>query len=222
MMNNVPTDKYNVAWFKLAECISRGEKERALGVYRLLAHSLDDAPFSLQLQGDILLSFKDHKGAVESYYQAIESYRNGKRLLQAAAVAEHILALSDEAEKHKVLTLLIDLYSELRISDKVIAYAQTQCAFYLVQDEVEHALETMVRLDTLVESNEVMVLRQDLIVALIKHGALPMNLVLAQLHKMLDGLSIDNNKLALQQFMTLIEELSSDYYAQARTYLNRS
>ena len=60
MMKHLPSDKYNVAWFKLAECVARGEKEKALGVYRLLVHSLDEPAFIRQLEGDLLLAFKDY------------------------------------------------------------------------------------------------------------------------------------------------------------------
>src|SRR5437899_218534 len=92
-MRYFPSDKYNVAWFKLAECVSRGEKERALGVYRLLAHSLNDSAFARQLQGDILLSFNDVAGAVEHYRTAATLYQQDERLLEAAAVYEHIVNL---------------------------------------------------------------------------------------------------------------------------------
>jgi hypothetical protein len=37
-MKQTQVDKHTIAWFKIAECVSRGEKERALGVYRLLSH----------------------------------------------------------------------------------------------------------------------------------------------------------------------------------------
>ncbi len=66
-MKQVPSGKYTIAWFKLAECVSRGEKERALGVYRLLSHSLDDSALVCQLEGDIFLSFNDKQQAVTNY-----------------------------------------------------------------------------------------------------------------------------------------------------------
>jgi hypothetical protein len=221
MMNNVPTDKYNVAWFKLAECVARGEKERALGVYRLLAHSLNDVAFALQLQGDILLSFNDLAGAFESYHLAVEGYRKDHRLLHAAAVAEHILTLTPAAEKHTILTLLIDLYSELRMSDKVIAYGQQQCATFLSQGQIHEAIEAMVQLDGLAELDEVIMVRQELIFAMIAHGAVPLDLVLLQLHKMLDGL-VATQAGALQQFMAKLESLSPEVYSQAQNYCNRA
>ena len=89
-MRHVPSDKYNVAWFKLAECVSRGEKERALGVYRLLAHSFGDEAFAYQLMGDLLLSFDDAQ-AIAKYQEAADRYTQEERWLEAAAVYEHLL-----------------------------------------------------------------------------------------------------------------------------------
>src|SRR5580700_10433765 len=87
---NIPADKYNVAWFKLAECVSRGEKERALGVYRLLAHSFDDRAFASQLEADIFYAFDDKVMAKDRYDRAITLYKKEKRFLEAAAVGEHM------------------------------------------------------------------------------------------------------------------------------------
>ena len=74
-MKHVPQDKYNVAWFTLAECVARGEKVRALGVYRLLAYSIDDSAFRRQLEGDILLAFQDKDDAIVKYKEAAFLYQ---------------------------------------------------------------------------------------------------------------------------------------------------
>ncbi|MDZ4151079.1 hypothetical protein, partial [Methylicorpusculum sp.] len=96
-----------MAWFALAECISRGEKERALGVYRLLSHSFDDCALKVQLEADILWSFRDG-GALKKYEQAAELFTKERRLLEAAAVFEHVITLAP----HSLYALdsLIQLY----------------------------------------------------------------------------------------------------------------
>ena len=73
-MKQAVSNKYNIAWFKLADCVSRGEKERAFGVYRLLSHSLDDQALARQLEGDLLLAFQDD-GAVDKYREAVNLYK---------------------------------------------------------------------------------------------------------------------------------------------------
>src|SRR3990172_12400757 len=127
-MKQVPSDKYNVAWFKLADCIARGEKERALGVYRLLSHSLDDQALSLQLYGDILLSFQDVK-AHEKYKQAAQLYHERNKLLEAAAVYEHLAVL--EPKTIDIRIALIDIYQHLAIASKVCFYVEFVLAHFL-------------------------------------------------------------------------------------------
>ena len=69
--------KFNVAWFKLAEFVGRKEKERALGVYRLLSHSLPDDAFAAQLRGRFLMAFYDEK-AVDAYVKAARLYEKNQ------------------------------------------------------------------------------------------------------------------------------------------------
>ena len=52
-LTGVAPGVYSVAWFKLAEFVTRKEKERAFGVYRLLSHSIADRAFAAQLEACI-------------------------------------------------------------------------------------------------------------------------------------------------------------------------
>lgn len=90
-MKHAQTDRYTIAWFKIADCLSRGEKERALGVYRLLSHSFNDDALSLQLEADIYLSCNEQPRAIELYRHAIDLFVKAERFLEAAAVSEHLL-----------------------------------------------------------------------------------------------------------------------------------
>lgn len=95
-----------VAWFKIADFVARGEKERALHMYPLLMHSVSDQAFSLQLEGDILLSFGDML-ALERYHAAVQIYKKSGRIRQAISVYEHVSAL---VEDETVLQELLNLY----------------------------------------------------------------------------------------------------------------
>jgi tetratricopeptide (TPR) repeat protein len=92
-MKQMQFDKHTIAWFKIAECVSRGEKERALGVYRLLSHSFNDNAVARQLEADIYLSFGDQEQAIPLYRQAMEFYQKSDRFLEAVAVSEHLIVL---------------------------------------------------------------------------------------------------------------------------------
>jgi tetratricopeptide (TPR) repeat protein len=122
-MKQVPLEKYSVAWFKLAECVSRREKERALGVYRLLSHSIDDQAFKYQLEADLLLAFNDTPQAVEKYLLAIESYKQTDRLFEMAALYNHLVTL--EPNKHEHLTQLVVVYHALKLESKVFRYIES-------------------------------------------------------------------------------------------------
>jgi hypothetical protein len=122
-MKQVISEKYSVAWFKIAECVIRGEKERAFGVYRLLAHSLDDDACAQQLAGDIFLSFDDVHAAIQKYTNAAQRYEETQRLLQAAAVYEHLALLDEQPLLHH--KKLMELYKALSLPNKVNAHAHT-------------------------------------------------------------------------------------------------
>jgi hypothetical protein len=115
-MKQYSSEKHNVAWFMLSECVSRGEKERAMGVYKLLAHSIDDKAFSRQLEGDLLWAFEDGAAATR-YLEAAALYKKNKRFIEAAAVYEHLVALAPDNEEYAVG--LIALYQTLNFSDTV-------------------------------------------------------------------------------------------------------
>lgn len=96
-MAQLQSGKYTVAWFKLAEFVVRKEKERALGIYKLLSHSLPNKALSSQLHGDLLLSFSDEK-AIDAYLQAASLYEKNGNIVQAAAIYEHIVMLDSKPE----------------------------------------------------------------------------------------------------------------------------
>lgn len=117
--------KYSIAWFKLAEFVARREKERALGLYRLLAHAIHDQAVALQLEGDLWAAFNDPK-ALQFYDRAAQLYLQSGRLTQAAAVHEHIATIDPTSVKN--LQQLLELYQAISLWP---AYASA-AARYLV------------------------------------------------------------------------------------------
>lgn len=115
----------SVAWFKLAELITRREREKALNVYRLLAHSLEHKAYALQLEGDILWSLDD-KAALEKYRQAAFLYHKEKQWVDAAGICEHLYTMN--VHDIEVLASLLRYYTllewperfSLRINDFVV------------------------------------------------------------------------------------------------------
>jgi tetratricopeptide (TPR) repeat protein len=105
----------SLAWFKLADLISRGEREKALNVFRLLAHSLSDRAYVLQLEGDILW-YLDDKGAAEKYKQAAFLYQKDKRWVDSVSVYEHLL--TQEPDSYEIISSLLVFYMLLDWPEK--------------------------------------------------------------------------------------------------------
>lgn len=109
-MKLLSSGAHNIAWFKLAEFVSRGEKERALSVYKLLMHSIADQAFAYQLEGDILLAFDDN-AAIDRYHLAANVYKKNGNYQKAIAVYEHVALHKNDI---RVLEALIDIYDVLQ------------------------------------------------------------------------------------------------------------
>jgi len=124
-MKQVEAEKYNIAWFKLAECIARREKERALGVYRLLSHSFDNTALVHQLQGDILLAFGDSASAIEQFMMAGQLYEEQGQMMHAAIVYDQVVSL--EAEHEQALTKLVDLYLNMQHHERMMHCIELLC-----------------------------------------------------------------------------------------------
>lgn len=131
-MRYIPRDKYTIAWFKLAECVAKGEKEKAFGVYRLLMHSLEDQAYAHQLEGDLLGAFKDER-APEKYAYAAQLYFQNKRFKESAALYEELIYLVPENNKH--LQQLIIIYKEHKNKELFKVKMQK-----LIQQLLEHAM----------------------------------------------------------------------------------
>lgn len=114
-------EKYTVAWFKLSHYIARKEKERSLALYRLLAHSMENSAYALQLEGDILWAFNDPQ-AFDRYYQAAQQYATKKQYLHAAMLYEQILAYGGKPSLDYARELTI-WFSHVSHKEKIAIYA---------------------------------------------------------------------------------------------------
>lgn len=144
MSNNAETNaKTNIAWFKLAELVARKEREKALNVYRLLSHSLEDKAYALQIEGDILRSFDTHD-ATEKYQQAAFLYRKEQRWVNAVGIYEHLI--SKDQGNLEYLIALIDVYAKLDWEEKCTKHLVTLFVYlnsHKYQPELDKVYKTM-------------------------------------------------------------------------------
>lgn len=105
-------ESYTVAWFKLADFVARGEKERALTVLKLLMHSISiqEEAVPYQLEGDVLLAFDDD-AALDRYHIAANLYKKSGKIKQAASVYEHVSLFKQD---ERILEALCDVYFLLK------------------------------------------------------------------------------------------------------------
>lgn len=215
-MRHVPSDKYNVAWFKLAECVSRGEKERALGVYRLLAHSFGDEAFAYQLMGDLLLSFDDAQ-AISKYQESADRYTQEKRWLEAAAVYEHLLTFNPTNLAYR--KEIVRLYSQTTLQAKIITNLTHLFEQYLDADSLDNALHTIEQLDKYLLVQDLAPIRQKLVYAMLKKRIVVPDIVVEQIHRTIDGYFAMNNTQALTQFLIYLEQAGDYYFIEASQYM---
>jgi hypothetical protein len=217
-MRNVPSDKYSVAWFKLAECVSRGEKERALGVYRLLSHSLTDQAFARQLHGDILLSFNDTVAAIEHYRMAAHLYKNDNRILEAAAVNEHLVTLAPEQSAYR--STLVVLYTQLNMHAKALIHATILCERLITEGELEEAARIVTSFEVLLLPEDGIQLREKLVYALIRKDSISSHIITPHITTILQYFMIKNSSHDLQRFLQMLEAYNESYYMHARAYVS--
>jgi tetratricopeptide (TPR) repeat protein len=207
-MEQMPVEKYNIAWFRLAEYISRGEKERALGMYRLLCHSFNDAAFARQLEADILLSFSD-TAATEKYYEAAQLYQQDNRLLQAVAVYENLHKLAPESLTY--VEHLIRSYSQLGMRQKVAAYAQYFAEqLHRSKNCNSEAILEAVAADLV--PADVPVLFTSYVIAGFKDGAVGFDFLKPVINKAVAGFQTLHDAEGLQQFLNSVQTLNGHAY----------
>lgn len=219
-MKHVPQDKYNVAWFTLAECITRGEKVRALGVYRLLSHSIDDIAFRRQLEGDILLAFQDKDGAIVKYKDASFLYQKSGKHLEAVAVYEHLREL--EPEKLDYLNNLVELYTLLHMDAKAVVNLKLLFEARLHRHDFEAAEQTMCLLDGLLDKAQTAMQHQQMTFALMADELHDKNQVLQHIYAAVAGFLQGDDNRALQKFVSTLEVLNPDYAVEAYRFAQES
>lgn len=216
-MKQVVSNKYNVAWFKLADCVSRGEKERALGVYRLLAHSLDDQALARQLEGDLLLAFQDER-ALDKYRQAISLYKQDDRILEAAAVYEHLITLNPKTHEH--LLDLIDLYKQLRITSKVHEHCHRLFKDALEKKQWDKAQECAGEYDKLGDWDAAALIHEQLAFAMLEESDASQDLAMSEVQKVINAWLRTGDQQKLQQFLSKLKLIDEVVYALACEQMN--
>jgi tetratricopeptide (TPR) repeat protein len=206
-MSQLSSEKFNVAWFKLAEFVARKEKERAISIYRLLVHSIPGDALKLQLEGDLLLSFNDLR-ALSCYAKAAELYERDGKYIEAIAVHEHCFALSPTNLEYA--HALIRLYGAISNESKILQYSQVIIRSLVASGQTDAAL-------MLIESSPIperkkSTLCEYYIICLLEHTPFNENQISHLTSTILKQYSERDNSTMLASFMSKLQAVSSDAY----------
>lgn len=215
-MRQEQSGKRNVAWFTLAECVSRGEKERALGVYRLLSHSLDDSAVIAQLEGDLLWAFND-SSALEKYYVAATRYQHDGRYREALTVLEHSRTLSPTSRYclERLIELALLIHNEERLVEYVREYSDRvddRDSYLFAQAVLEKAEKSDLK-------KQFFLLKIALVLKASVVEAIPHEAVSPLLQKVATECLSSSDQRHLQRLTLALEQNNSFYHQQLLTYL---
>ena len=217
-MKQAQFDKHTIAWFKIADCVSRGEKERALGVYRLLSHSFNDNAIARQLEADIYCSFGEIEQAIVLYQQAMECYTKSQRFLEAAAVGEHLMVMhpADMALHREMVQLYISLGMILKVRSHIqilIDLLAQKQQWY----EIKNVIAECARFS---DGNGRVGIYGDIIVAAHKAGC-PWDIVAHCIEQALDDACFVDSEKCVQNLLSALQVYSDALHKYAMTHLTK-
>lgn len=223
MMKHVASEKSSLAWFKLAEFVTRGEKERALSIYRLLSHSLKSEALAAQLEGDLLQAFDDER-ALDAYRRAALLYQHENDIVQAIILYEQISSLAPDLDD--VLLTLLAWYQRLEDHARTADIAHRLIALYTKTERFTEAHELIVQ--TALPDEQKQNLHERFVSTLLTSpmGRLEEQLIKTHICRALDyyllSMQRDDDQEGLQRFLSLLGGMDDTLHTYACDYVKSS
>lgn len=218
-MEGMPLKKSSVAWFKLAECVERGDRERALDLYRLLTHSHDSKAFMKKLEADIMVAF-DFDQALKEYIQAAHWYLENNQLSEAAFIYEQIVVLSPSTLEY--VERLVDLYAMIGREDKQKHYKLKMHSCYLLSGKIAKAVTAFEEVEEMIEGIDKLQFYRDFVIQALTHRYTNQKIITSFLHKGLDGLIRFGTDSEMKAFLGDLQALNTVWYKDATDYISKS
>lgn len=216
-MRYTPNDKYTIAWFKLAECVAKGEKEKAFGVYRLLKHSFDDQAYAHQLEGDLLDAFQDSR-AVEKYAEAAHLYRQNGRLKEAAKLYYDLIFLA--AHDMAYITKWLELHNGNKNKELTVKKLSLLAQELMQKAMVGHLNIVITSFDSTGAASEVAKIYQSILLSCLKNADGATNDKELLLKTVLDFYLQQTQQQELQELLSHLKEGEPSWHARALAILN--
>ncbi|HBR70902.1 TPA: hypothetical protein DIC20_05080 [Candidatus Dependentiae bacterium] len=210
-MKHFSQEKYQIAWFKLSEFIKRRQKERAIGMYKLLMHSVEDPAFAKQVEGDLLLFFEEPK-ALDSYLEAATMYKKNGNLAQATAIYEHLVIL--EPQNADFINQLGKLYSSLNHQTRITLSLQRLIKPIIHAGNIAVLLETFEQFMSLLDVDNQAKLYKTTVLAMLTYDRENAQIILPLIKQTINCLALSPQELT--QFISHIGTIDKDYYREAQ------
>lgn len=199
----------NLAWFKLSEFISRKEKERAFGVYKVLMLAFESKEYCLLVEGDLHAVFEEYNEAFNKYFEAAKLYEEKKDLFLTTVAYEAIVKVYN---KLQFWQKLLNFYNQIGYIPKIALALKN--IFYLALEEKKNNLAE----ETLKELKKVEKYCIDEEEALALYKLQENNHkkeALESIGKILEEHFVKGDSKALQKFLAKLETLDKDAYDNA-------
>jgi tetratricopeptide (TPR) repeat protein len=219
MMRYIPTDKYTVAWFKLAECVAKGEKEKAFGVYRLLMHSLEDKAYAHQLEGDLLGAFQDDR-ALEKYEHAAQMYTSNNRWKEAIALYEELVIMCPE--NARAMQCLLELYTKYKKPEQYASKIIKLAYLFFSKKNFVYASQLIDMLPECAVPQETVQACISLCMQVIKKNELEAYQIEKLLEKTLSYVMNETQINLLATFLSDLEQINAHWFYTAQNYMSHS
>ncbi|MCF7900408.1 hypothetical protein K9K77_02770 [Candidatus Babeliales bacterium] len=208
----------NVAWFKLAECVGRGEKERALGLYRLLIHSLDDPAFIKKLEAELLSPFNIQEAEI-LYIEAADLYKKAGQPGESALIYEHLVRLSPKNSFY--VEKLIHYGIDLGWEEKTFLYRKKLCFLFLEKGKIEKGLKLYTLLEEFLKDADKFDFYQAFTLAALTHKYTEQKYITLYLEKSIDSFLRMGDEKELQHFISKLKALNVVWHKDAIEYLKK-
>ncbi len=214
----VSSTHVSIAWFKLAECVRRGEKERALSVYKLLVHSLRDEAVAMQLKGDIYAIFNMPTQAVQAYQEAARLFERAGRKFQA--VYAHECVVAHEPRCYHSFYVLVAWYASIGVHSRAYVVAR-----YLIQALIEagyisRAYEALQECTSSFSQEQIAHLYEIFIQNALKHqhGSADRTIIHTGIAKAIDVYRDTHNDEAISTFVDVLSNIDEQASLYAQEY----
>ncbi len=214
-MKQLSSEKCSIAWFKLAECVERGDRERAFSLFRLLVHSMNDQPFLKKLEADIWSAF-DGTMSEELYRQSAQLYKIAGNYSESLLIYELLTIQYPGSLDH--CQQAIGLCDQLGLDKKKQQFVKRLSEALLKTGDVEKSLKIFQSIESSYKNREQIEFYALWVLSALKHHFSEQHLIKDALHKVLDGYLRMSADAQLRTFLEAVKELNAIWYKDAFGY----